>query len=276
MQILGEGALSKMRAELGDVVRYQLSLGDQLIEMNELLGKRISLSYVGAINCLHCGRKTKKSFSQGFCYPCFTKLPQCDSCIMSPEKCHFHQGSCRDAAWGEQHCFVPHIVYLSNASGLKVGITRGTQVPTRWIDQGAIQAIPAFRVSARILSGLVERIYGEHISDRTNWRAMLKGSVEPLEMIKLREEMYLRCQEEITQLQNIHGLQSIQPILEGEVVEIAYPVLQYPTKVVTHNMDKEPDVDGVLLGIKGQYLMLDTGVINLRKYTSYKITLSSE
>jgi len=276
MQILGEGALSKMRAELGDVVRYQLPLGDQLIEMNELLGKRISLSYVGAINCLHCGRKTKKSFSQGFCYPCFTKLPQCDSCIMSPEKCHFHQGSCRDAAWGEQHCFVPHIVYLSNASGLKVGITRGTQVPTRWIDQGAIQAIPAFRVSARILSGLVERMYGEHISDRTNWRAMLKGSVEPLEMIKLREEMYLRCQEEITQLQNIHGLQSIQPILEGEVVEIAYPVLQYPTKVVTHNMDKEPDVDGVLLGIKGQYLMLDTGVINLRKYTSYKITLSSE
>jgi len=276
MQILGEGALSKMRAELGDVVRYQLSLGDQLIEMNELLGKRISLSYVGAINCLHCGRKTKKSFSQGFCYPCFTKLPQCDSCIMSPEKCHFHQGSCRDAAWGEQHCFVPHIVYLSNASGLKVGITRGTQVPTRWIDQGAIQAIPAFRVSARILSGLVERIYGEHISDRTNWRAMLKGVVEPLEMIKLREEMYLRCQEEITQLQNIHGLQSIQPILEGEVVEIAYPVLQYPTKVVTHNLDKEPDVDGVLLGIKGQYLMLDTGVINLRKYTSYKITLSSE
>jgi len=276
MQILGEGALSKMRAELGDVVRYQLSLGDQLIEMNELLGKRISLSYVGAINCLHCGRKTKKSFSQGFCYPCFTKLPQCDSCIMSPEKCHFHQGSCRDAAWGEQHCFVPHIVYLSNASGLKVGITRGTQVPTRWIDQGAIQAIPAFRVSARILSGLVERIYGEHISDRTNWRAMLKGAVEPLEMIKLREEMYLRCQEEITQLQNIHGLQSIQPILEGEVVEIAYPVLQYPTKVVTHNLDKEPDVDGVLLGIKGQYLMLDTGVINLRKYTSYKITLSSE
>ena len=276
MQILGEGALSKMRAELGDVVRYQLPLGDQLIEMNELLGKRISLSYAGAINCLHCGRKTKKSFSQGFCYPCFTKLPQCDSCIMSPEKCHFHQGSCRDAAWGEQHCFVPHIVYLSNASGLKVGITRGTQVPTRWIDQGAIQAIPAFRVSARILSGLVERIYGEHISDRTNWRAMLKGAVEPLEMIKLREEMYLRCQEEITQLQNIHGLQSIQPILEGEVVEIAYPVLQYPTKVVTHNMDKEPDVDGVLLGIKGQYLMLDTGVINLRKYTSYKITLSSE
>ena len=276
MQILGEGALSKMRAELDNVVRYQLSLGDQLIEMNELLGKRISLSYVGAINCLHCGRKTKKSFSQGFCYPCFTKLPQCDSCIMSPEKCHFHQGSCRDAAWGEQHCFVPHIVYLSNASGLKVGITRGTQVPTRWIDQGAIQAIPAFRVSARILSGLVERIYGEHISDRTNWRAMLKGSVEPLEMIKLREEMYLRCQEEITQLQNIHGLQSIQPILEGEVVEIAYPVLQYPTKVVTHNLDKEPDVDGVLLGIKGQYLMLDTGVINLRKYTSYKITLSSE
>lgn len=276
MQILGEGALSKMRAELGDVVRYQLSLGDQLIEMNELLGKRISLSYAGAINCLHCGRKTKKSFSQGFCYPCFTKLPQCDSCIMSPEKCHFHQGSCRDSAWGEQHCFVPHIVYLSNASGLKVGITRGTQVPTRWIDQGAIQAIPAFRVSARILSGLVERIYGEHISDRTNWRAMLKGAVEPLEMIKLREEMYLRCQEEITQLQNSHGLQSIQPILEGEVVEIAYPVLQYPTKVVTHDLDKKPDVDGVLLGIKGQYLMLDTGVINLRKYTSYKITLSSE
>ncbi|SIS59273.1 DUF2797 domain-containing protein [Neptunomonas antarctica] len=276
MQILGSGALSKMRSELAEPIEYKLALGDEIISVNQLLEKKINIKFLGAINCLHCGRKTKKSFSQGFCYPCFTRLPQCDTCIMSPEKCHFQEGTCRDPAWGESHCFVPHIVYLANSSGVKVGITRGTQTPTRWIDQGAVQALPIFRVQTRFQSGLVERVYGEHVSDRTNWRAMLKGQVELLDLESKRDELLEKCAEKITDLQNIHGLQAIQPIVDATQLNIQYPVIQYPVKVVTHNLDKIPEAEGVLLGVKGQYLILDTGVINMRKYTSYQIELSSE
>jgi hypothetical protein len=159
---------------------------------------------------------------------------------------------------------------------VKVGITRGTQVPTRWIDQGAIQALPIFNVQTRLQSGLVERIYGEHISDRTNWRAMLKGEVALLDLELKRDEMLEQCMAEITALQDVHGIQAIQPLHDSKVLAIEYPVIQYPTKVVSHNLDKPPEVEGVLLGIKGQYLILDTGVINLRKFTSYQIELSSE
>lgn len=276
MQILGVGALSKMHTELAERVVYSLELGESNLVVNSLLEKKIRIRSLGSITCLHCGKKTKKSFSQGFCYPCFTRLPQCDVCIMSPEKCHFSEGTCRDADWGERHCFVPHVVYLANSSGVKVGITRGTQVPTRWIDQGAIQALPVFNVQTRQQSGLVERVYGEHISDRTNWRAMLKGEVDFLDLEKKRDEMLERCADEITALQNLHGIQAIQPINDNKTLMIEYPVIQYPRKVVSHNLDKTPDVEGMLLGIKGQYLILDTGVINLRKYTSYQIELSAE
>jgi hypothetical protein len=276
MQILGVGALSKMHTELADKVIYSLMLSDSQIIMNQLLEKRVRLRSLGEIKCLNCGKRTKKSFSQGFCYPCFKRLPQCDVCIMSPEKCHFQEGTCRDSGWGERNCFVPHTVYLANSSGVKVGITRGTQVPTRWIDQGAIQALPIFNVQTRLQSGLVERIYGEHISDRTNWRAMLKGEVALLDLERKRDEMLDQCMAEITALQNVHGIHAIQPLHDSKVLAIEYPVIQYPTKVVSHNLDKTPEVEGVLLGIKGQYLILDTGVINLRKFTSYQIELSAE
>lgn len=276
MQILGIGALSKMHAELNDVVAYQLRLADSSIDMNRLLGKKVQLRSLGEINCCHCGRKTKKSFSQGFCYPCFTKLPQCDTCIMSPERCHFSEGTCRDAAWGEKYCFVPHVVYLANSSGVKVGITRATQVPTRWLDQGAVQALPIFTVHSRLQSGLVERIYGTHIADKTNWRAMLKGQVELLDLEEIRDRLYKVCQEPLDELTEKFGLQAITPQFDSNVVKIDYPVLQYPTKVVSHNLDKTPLVEGVLLGIKGQYLIFDTGVINLRKYTAYQVELSAE
>lgn len=276
MQILGVGALSKMHTELAQRVLYSLTLDESNVEVNSLLQKKIRIRYMGEINCTHCGKKTKKSFSQGYCYPCFKRLPQCDSCIMSPEKCHYNAGTCRDSVWGERHCFVPHTVYLANSSGVKVGITRATQVPTRWIDQGAIQAMPIFKVQTRLQSGLVERIYGEHISDRTNWRTMLKGEVELIDLEKKRDQMLAQCLDEITALQEVHGIQSIQPIHDSKTLLIEYPVIQYPKKIVTHNLDKTPLVEGVLLGIKGQYLIFDNGVINMRKYTSYQIELSAE
>lgn len=149
----GDHRKCEVRKQLDDSVSYALVCGEHVLPLSEYLGRHIRLDFSGKIHCIHCGKFTRKSFAQGFCFPCFRRLAQCDSCIMSPEKCHFPAGTCREPDWAETHCRVPHIVYLSNASGLKVGITRETQMPTRWIDQGAVQALPVFRVRERRLSG---------------------------------------------------------------------------------------------------------------------------
>ncbi|MFT6351923.1 MAG: hypothetical protein ACJAZ4_002113 [Neptuniibacter pectenicola] len=275
MQQLACGALQKMRTELSDTVTYFLPVGDQEVPMNELIGKPITLHYQGAINCTHCGRKTNKSFSQGYCYPCFKSLPQCDQCIVKPELCHFHEGSCRDESWGEQFCFQDHYVYLANSSGVKVGITRGTQVPTRWMDQGAVQALPIFKVATRLQSGKVERLLGEHVADKTNWRKMLKNDVENLDLTATRDLLFETCQAGLLALENEFGLHAMQRLPDAEQIEINYPVLNYPQKVTSFNFDKTPEVSGVLQGIKGQYLILDTGVINMRKFTAYQVAISA-
>ncbi len=267
------GQLRKMHTRLSTPVEYQLPLGDTLIELNTHVGQPIKLVFTGDINCLHCGRKTRKSFSQGYCYPCFTRLPQCDSCIVKPEKCHYHEGTCRDPAWGERHCFQPHVVYLANSSGLKVGITRGEQVPTRWIDQGAVQALPILEVDNRLQSGLVEQILAGHVSDKTNWRTMLKGQIDLIDLPQARDRLLTLCAEPLNELREQYGQGAIRT-LNADVVEIEYPVQSYPTKVTTHNFDKNPEVTGVLQGIKGQYLILDTGVINIRKFAAYNVQLS--
>ena len=270
---LGRGALSKMGTRLEQPVQYSLRLGEQDLDLNALLGQGVRLEYLGAIHCSHCGRKTKKSFSQGYCYPCFSKLAQCDTCIMSPERCHYAAGTCREPAWGEQFCMTEHVVYLANSSGAKVGITRATQVPTRWIDQGATQALPIMRVATRQQSGLVEDVLRSQVTDRTNWRAMLKGEALPLDLAQLAGEIFQACHDGITTLQERFGLQAIQPLSDLAVVDIAYPVLAYPAKVASFDLEKTPVVEGTLQGIKGQYLIFDTGVINIRKFTAYQLAV---
>ncbi|WP_207061961.1 DUF2797 domain-containing protein [Motiliproteus sp. SC1-56] len=270
-----EGHLRKMQVTLEGPVSYRLCLDDRTVPLNPLLNEPVRLEYLGEIHCLHCGRLSKKSFSQGYCYPCFKKLPQCDSCIVSPEKCHYHLGTCRDSAWGERHCLQDHIVYLANSSGLKVGITRASQVPTRWIDQGAVQALPILRVASRLQSGRVETLFKEHVADRTNWRAMLKGQVAPLDLAAARDQLFETAREGLNALQEAFGLQAIQPLADAATVDIDYPVLQYPDKVTSFNLDKTPVVEGRLLGIKGQYLILDTGVINIRKFSAYRVAFST-
>ena len=272
---LASGTVRKMRTELAETVQYHLILGDNEVPANALLGQAISLEYNGVINCIHCNRKTNKSFSQGYCYPCFKRLAQCDTCIVKPELCHYHQGTCREPEWGEQHCMTDHIVYLSNTSGLKVGITRGSQVPTRWMDQGATQAQPIFRVSNRLQSGEVETTFAGHIADKTNWQAMLKGNNEDRDLEAERVRLMTECADDIELLRERNGLQAIT-VLEGEqVVQIRYPVLEFPTKVKSFNLDKTPAVAGTLMGIKGQYLIFDTGVINMRKYGGYHVALNT-
>jgi len=270
-----EGNLKKMQVDLNSPVNYWInSLEGDDFSVNQALGKKLSLQHLGEINCVHCGRKTRKSFNQGYCYPCLIGLAQCDTCIVSPEKCHFHLGTCREPEWGEQNCMRKHFVYLANSSGLKVGITREENIPSRWIDQGAVQALPIFAVDSRYLSGLTEVVFKKVTADRTNWRTMLKGEQEELNLIDERDRLMGEIGQDIQDLQQTHGLQAVQLLSDAKQVNIEYPVLEYPTKVSSHNLDKTPLVEGVLQGIKAQYLILDTGVINIRKYAGYAIELS--
>ena len=275
-ELLASGAARKMKTHLGETVEYTAVFGEQEIQMNQFLGRQLRLDFLGTINCVHCDRKTNKSFNQGYCYPCFRRLAQCDSCIMSPEKCHFAAGTCREPEWGEANCNVDHFVYLANTSGLKVGITRHSQIPTRWMDQGASQAQPIFRVSSRLQSGLVETTFKAHIADKTNWRAMLKGEAEPADLEKARQELMFECAPQIAALQDSHGLHSITVLEDQAETRIKFPVLQYPVKVSSFNLDKTDTAGGTLQGIKGQYLIFDTGVINIRKYGGYKLSLTLE
>ncbi|PWB31508.1 DUF2797 domain-containing protein [Pseudomonas sp. SDI] len=271
---VGRGSISKMSARLETpVVQYAFRLGDVELPVNPMLGQTVRLEYLGAIHCCHCGRKTKTSFSQGYCYPCMTKLAQCDVCIMAPEKCHYAQGTCREPSWGEQFCMTDHVVYLANSSGIKVGITRASQLPTRWLDQGASQALPIVRVATRQQSGLVEDLFRSQVADRTNWRALLKGEAEAVDLVAVREQLFDSCGEGFKALQERFGLQAIQPLTDAEPVEIRYPVEAYPSKIASFNLDKNPVAEGTLLGIKGQYLIFDTGVINIRKYTAYQLAV---
>jgi hypothetical protein len=271
MHSIALGTLSKMATQLAEPVQYSLRLGEERIHLNPHLGNKVKLSYTGAIFCQSCGRKTRKSFSQGFCYPCFKKLAACDLCVVSPDRCHYHLGTCREPAWGEEFCMQPHLVYLANSTGIKVGITRPDQVPNRWIDQGAIQALLVMRVSTRHQSGLVEMIFKQEVSDRTQWQAMLKSEGSRLDLYAIRDTLFAKLDPQFQDLQQQYGIQAIQKDLDAGTVDIEYPLQQYPTKVVSLNFDKQSTIEGVLLGIKGQYLIFDIGVINLRKFTSYEV-----
>ncbi len=261
LEPLARGPLRKMRVlGLEPEVQYGLPLGDTCVPLNPLLGKTLRLVHAGEILCLNCGRKTRKSYCQGHCYPCSRRLAACDLCILKPETCSYHAGGCREPAWGEAHCLQPHVIYLANTSGLKVGITRRSQIPVRWVDQGAVQALPLLEVDQRLHAGLLEVKLAKTLSDKTNWRALLGGEPEPLDLAARAHD----CLERL----DSPGFDVRHLPLDGEV-RIRYPVLQYPTKIVAHNLDKEPTLEGVLLGIKGQYLLFDTGVINMRKYGGY-------
>lgn len=267
------GTLSKMHSELGPEVQYYLPVGDTRVHLNPYLGKTLSFSHTGNIYCDACGKKTKKSYSQGHCFPCMKKLARCDMCIMKPETCHFAKGTCREPEWAEQFCMTDHFIYLSNTSALKVGITRHSPVPTRWIDQGATQALPIFRVSSRQLSGLIEVALAKHVADKTNWRAMLKGDNESLDLPAIAQQLIPEIESILAQLSKDYPDAVIEK-LDADVIKIQYPVLEYPTKISSFNLDKAPEVSGTLLGVKGQYLIFDTGVINVRKFSSYEIEIA--
>jgi hypothetical protein len=268
-----QGNLRKMVVSLESPVKYELVVGDEKIPLNRFIGKKVLLEHTGDIHCIACGRKTTKSFSQGYCYPCMRSLARCDSCIIKPEQCHYDAGTCREPDWAEDNCLQPHYVYLANSSGPKVGITRGSQIPTRWIDQGAVAALPILKVEKRLLAGLAEVAIKENVGDRTDWSRMLKGDPDPIALDDLRNELLSTSGKSIDKIREKFGEESVVE-LDEDPVAIEYPVDTYPTKVSSLNFDKTPEVGGTLQGIKGQYLILDTGVINIRKFGGYHVRLT--
>ncbi|MBL7664820.1 MAG: DUF2797 domain-containing protein [Bacteriovoracaceae bacterium] len=261
-----------MRTSLldGKNVNYEFVLAQDGVEkylpLNASIGKKITLKSHQVYECLNCQKQGAKSYGQGYCFDCFSKLAECDMCIVKPELCHYDAGTCREPRWAERYCMKPHIVYLANSSGLKVGITREQQIPTRWLDQGAVQALPILKVETRYLSGVMEKALAQVMSDKTNWRELLKNEGSNLNMIEEREKVLPLLKPLIEQ----YGAE----ILASDAVSFQYPVSQFPEKIQSIDLDKTPEQSGVLLGIKGQYLIFDNGVLNVRKYTSLKMEIN--
>jgi len=246
-------------------IHYYLHVGDSTIDMNALIDSYLKIEWARQINCMKCGAPTVKSFAQGYCWNCLKTAPETAPCIMNPELCEAHLGIARDMAWAEANCLSEHFVYLALSGNVKVGITRLSQVPTRWIDQGATAAVKLASVPNRYTSGVLEIELKKHFSDKTSWQQMLKNSKVSADLLVERN----RAAE-------LLPLPMKQYVIENaEVYTFEYPVLSYPEKVSSIDLDKLLKFEGKLTGIKGQYLIFEGGhVINMRKYGGYFLTIS--
>ena len=262
---MAEGNLHKMSTGLAEEVEYRLRLSEPIF-MNELIGNTIQLEWKGIINCQKCAKITKKSFGEGFCYTCFISAAEASECILRPELCRAHLGEGRDPEWEERNHNQPHVVYLAASSAVKVGITRATQVPTRWIDQGASSAVRLAEVSNRFEAGRIEVALKQFFTDKTSWQKMLKNDIdESIDLIDEKWSLEEQLPNDITDYFSEND----------EIIELKYPVLEYPEIVKSVSFDKFPSIQGKLLGIKGQYLILDGGrVLNIRKHTGYHVQIS--
>ncbi len=248
--------------------------------INGFIGQKIKLEYLDRINCVACDRDINKSFNGGYCFPCLQSLAECDTCIIKPELCHFDNGTCRDNDFAASHCNISHSLYLSLTSSMKIGVTRQIQEKTRWVDQGAIKAIRLLSLKRRLHAGLLEVEIAKDMADKTNWRRMLKNEVDEKDLEFERDILLERIKKIIESGVLSEDLSYLFDSEEfknpsSKVQQIDYPVLEYPVKIKSHNFDKNPVVEGILQGIKGQYLILDTGVINLRKFAGYKVRLDA-
>lgn len=249
-----QGVLTKMETEFLNPIQYYLVFENDFINLNQLLGKTITMQFV-KYQCLNCGLD-KPIYRQGFCKSCFFEVPQAADWVMKPElsKAHLDQEE-RDLAYEKKVQLQPHIVYLANSSSVKVGVTRKTQVPTRWIDQGAHEAIEIVEVPNRYLAGITEVALKEHVSDKTNWRTMLKNDVVDENLVEWRERLKEFIPEEAKEYY----------IENNTETELDFPVSKYPAKPSSLNIEKQKSFEGKLVGVKGQYLIFeDDTVFNVR------------
>lgn len=255
-----------MRSEYADPVHYFLPLSEVELPMNEVIGKMISMKFAGQINCIACGKKTKTSFGQGFCYNCLQTAPEASETVMRPELSKAHFGIARDMDWARQHDLIDHFVYLAVSGDLKVGVTRHHQVPTRWIDQGATEAIILAKTPNRHISGVIEVYLKNFFSDKTAWQAMLKNKSD--QQYNLQEEKLNAYRLLPAELQ-----QYLFP--DDQIWKINYPCVVFPEKITSVSFDKDPVISGILAGIKGQYLIFSDGrVLNIRKHSGYWLEIN--
>ena len=256
-----EGNVRKMKSDFKAPIEYSMILSEHILPLNDHIGSNIKLEWSGIIHCVKCGNKTNKSFFQGFCYPCFISAPESSECILKPELCQAHEGISRDMEWSEKYCLSNHYVYLSLTSGIKVGVTRYTQIPTRWIDQGAIKALKIAKTPNRYLAGAIEVKLKEFVSDRTSWQRMLKNDVnQDIDLYGYRE----------TLKENLPSDLKTYVLNEEREKIIAYPINKYPEKIKSINFEKVKEFEGKLTGIKGQYIYIDNQfVVNMRKYSGF-------
>ena len=259
-----QGTLSKMQTELGSPIQYYLVFENSFLNVNQLLGKDIEIAFEG-YQCLNC-KKAKKVFRQGFCYDCFMSSPAVGDWIMKPELSTAHLDiEDRDLAYEKRVQLQPHVVYLALSSEVKVGVTRNTQVPTRWIDQGAVQAVPIVEVPNRYLAGITEVALKNHYADKTNWQKMLKNDVPNVDLLLERNKAFEWLPNEVKEYFP----------KEEKIIQMDFPVLQYPKKVTSLNLEKTPNFAGKLTGSKGQYLLFEEGtVFNVRTFEGYVVTMS--
>ena len=256
-----EGNILKMRTELAEPVEYILPIGDDQLGMNALVGNEIKMSFAGQINCISCGKRTKTSFSQGFCYNCLQTAPEASESVIRPELSKTQFGIARDLEWGQKHDLIDHFVYLAVSNEVKVGVTRNHQIPTRWIDQGASAAIKLARTPNRHIAGVMEVFLKKYFTDKTNWRAMLKNEIKADVDLKAEKKRVIDLLP--TELQKY-----IEE--DNQVTNIEFPVDQFPEKITSIGFDKLPEIQGTLKGIKGQYLLFDNNrVLNIRKHNGY-------
>jgi hypothetical protein len=265
------GQVRKMKGVLQERVKYFMRLTDNDdIELSKFIDHDVKIRFMGSIFCVQCGRKTNKSFQQGHCFPCMRKINECGNCQLFPERCQVEKGGCVTGDWAHRQCNIPHVVYLSNTSNLKVGVTSENNPVVRWIDQGAMQAIELFKTENRYQAGLIEVVIKKHIADKTNWRTMLKQDSTMCNIQQEAVDLLSQCEMDLTPVLQQYPTQ-ITLCDGGDVTEISYPVLDYPDAVRSLSLDKTSEISGCLKGIKGQYWILDTGVLNIRKFSGYDI-----
>lgn len=259
-----EGVLQKMQTEIGSPIQYYMVFKNDFLNVNQVLNKKIKIDFI-KYQCLNCDND-RPIYRQGFCKNCFFEIPSAGDWIMRPElsKAHLDKED-RDLIYEKKVQLQPHIVYLANSSNVKVGVTRKTQVPTRWIDQGAHEAIEIVEVPNRYLAGITEVALKDHIGDKTNWRKMLTNAVEDENLIEWRNKLKQYIPQEAQEYF----------IQDNSETHIEFPVLRYPEKVKSLNLSKTPNFEGVLKGIKGQYLIFeDQTVFNIRSNEGTYVGLS--
>lgn len=258
-----ESRLDKMRVAADDEVRYFLRGEDEELAMHDLVGQTIRLQFGGKITCMNCDKQIRKSF-QGYCYPCFTSAPQAAECIIRPELCEAHLGKGRDVEWEETHHNQPHFVYLALSGDVKVGVTRSTQIPTRWIDQGATEAIVFAETPYRQLAGQIELELKQFITDKTDWRKMLRNEIADINLLDQKSMLAELLSKSLIEYVNT----------DNKVFRFNYPVVAYPKNVSGIRLDSQPEIENKLAGIKGQYLIFDTGkALNIRNHRGYHVRI---